>query len=59
MTAYRHGVVSHGWVGEVAAGLEIILAATDLVAWAKLIGTATVLVKPVPLLAVAQLSDCA
>jgi hypothetical protein len=41
-----------------AAWLEIILAATDLVAWTKLIGTATVLVQPVPLLAVEQLSDC-
>ena len=29
-----------------AAWLEIILAATDLVAWTKLIGTATVLVHP-------------
>ena len=41
-----------------AAWLEIILAATDLVAWTKLIGTSTVLVQPVPLLAVEQLSDC-
>jgi hypothetical protein len=41
-----------------AAWLEIILAATDLVAWTKLIGTATVLRQPVPLLAVEQLSDC-
>ena len=40
-----------------AAWLEIVLAATDLVAWTKLIGTATVLVQPVPLLAVEQLSD--
>ena len=41
-----------------AAWLEIILAATDLVAWTKLIGATIVLVQPVPLLAVEQLSDC-
>jgi hypothetical protein len=40
-----------------AAWLEIILAATDLVAWTKLIGTATVLIQPAPLLAVEQFSD--
>jgi hypothetical protein len=52
--------VSHGWVTDVnAAGLEITLAATDLVARANVIGTATVLVAPVPLLAVAQLGECA